>query len=555
MTIKVKIILIVLPLIIVALIITSISSYFLARTGITRLANDLLGFKTEELQKNAVNQWNLLLENNLTEQEEFVQAAKAGILSFAQSLIKRDTEVIFAFDSEANITMKTQTENPITFLDNEIPVLKQLFADQETKLVEPFLGGVERVATGFYFEPFKWYYLVTIEKSTFYQEVNQITNQSFIILGASLIVSFFLLLFFAIYLTKPLATVAQTMRHIISTNDLSERVHVEYKDETGDLAHTFNLMLSALEKAYNQIKAYAFKASLAEKKEKKIRNIFQKYVPADVINQFFANPEAMLIGENRVLAILFSDIRDFTTISEGLSPDELVNTLNKYFAMMVEIIMGRKGIVDKYIGDAIMAFFGAPVKHTDDALQSVYTGLDMIDAIASFNNEQKRIGMPPFNTGIGINYGSVTVGNIGCEKKIDYTVIGDMVNLASRLEGLTKQYKQKLIISEDLRNLVVDDVPCRMIEKVRVKGKTKGVNIYSVVRELSENQKRGWQQHGKAMRIYYDREFKKAKEMFGGVLNFLPDDYIALYFIEKCDKYIKTPPPPDWDGTEIKKEK
>jgi adenylate cyclase len=278
-------------------------------------------------------------------------------------------------------------------------------------------------------------------------------------------------------------------------------------------------------------------------------------VPRDVIDQFFVHPEAMLVGENRVLSILFSDIRDFTTISEGMSPDQLVNSLNKYFGMMVDIIMGRKGVVDKYIGDAIMAFFGAPVKHEDDAIQSVYAGLDMLDALIKFNNYQKKHGLAGFKIGVGINYGIVTVGNIGCEKKMDYTVIGDMVNLASRLEGLTKIYKQKMIVSEDLRNLVVDLVGCRMIDKVRVKGKTKAVNIYSVMRKLNESEKRGWKQHGDAMRTYYELDFRKAKEMFRQVLTFLPNDYVALEFMKRCDKYAISPPPPDWDGTTIMKEK
>jgi adenylate cyclase len=549
MKIKVKIILIVLPLLIIALIITGISSYFLARTGITRIANDLLGFKTEELQKNAIYQWNLLLENDLTEEEEFVNAAQAGIASFAQSLIKRDSEFIFAFDENINITMRTGTEEPVRIRDNEKDTLKQLLEEQESALVEPVIDGIPRVATGFYFEPFQWYYMVTVEKNTFYQEVNQISRWSLIILGISLVSSLLLLLFFATYLTKPLNKVVDTMKHIITTKDLSDRVQVEYNDEIGTLAHNFNIMIGELEEAYNKIKNYAFKAVMAQRKEKRIRRIFQKYVPRDVIDQFFVNPEAMLVGENRVLSILFSDIRDFTTISEGMSPDQLVNSLNRYFGVMVDIIYGRDGIVDKYIGDAIMAFFGAPVKHDNDALQSVHAGLDMLDGLIKFNNHQKKLGIPIFNIGVGINYGIVTVGNIGCEKKMDYTVIGDMVNLASRLEGLTKIYKQKLIISEDLRNLVVDDVNCRMIDKVRVKGKTKAVNIYSVLRKLNDNQKRGWKQHGHAMRIYYDRDFKKAREMFSQVLTYLPDDYIAEEYIERCDKYIVTPPPADWDMT------
>ncbi len=549
MSIKLKIIFIVLPLMITTLLLTGISSYFLARTGITRIANDFLGFKTEELQKNAEYQWNILIENNLSEQEVFVEGAKAGILSFAKSLIKRPTELILAFDDSGNVVMNTNT---IKILDSEKTMLNRLISDKETKLVEPVLGGVARVATGFYFEPFKWYVLITEEKNIFYQEVNGITNQSLIILGGSLLAAFVLLWFFASYLTKPLVRVVATMKDIIKYNDLSERVVVEYKDETGELAHTFNLMIGELEKAYNMIKSYAFKAVVAQKTEKRIRNIFQRYVPNDVIDQIFANPEAMLVGENRILSVLFSDIRSFTTISEGMRPEDVVQALNRYFEIMVNIIMARKGIVDKYIGDAIMAFFGAPVKHEDDALQSVLAALDMLEAIKDFNAAQRKLGIPEFRIGIGINYGIVTVGNIGSEKKMDYTVIGDMVNLASRLEGQTKEYHQDLVISESLRERVVDHVSCRMLDKVAVKGKKRGVNIYTAKRTLTDAEKEGWKQHGIAMRTYYELDFVKAKGLFQGIKEFLPNDYIADLFMERCERYAKDPPGPDWNGTEFK---
>lgn len=548
MSIKIKILSIVLPLIILALIVTGLAAYFLARTGITRIANNFLSFKTEELKKNAEYQWNMLAENNLTEKEEFVSAAKAGILSFAGSLIKSPTELIIAIDENADLVLKTSL---LELQENEKPLLKQLINEKETKLVEPFIGNIQRVGTGFFFQPFSWYFLVTEEKTVFYNEVNQITYWGMIILGICLFISIILLWFFAVYLTKPLTKVVSTMKDIISYNDLSERVLVEYKDETGELAHTFNIMIGELEKAYNQIKSFAFKAVLAQKKEQKVKNIFQKYVPQDVIDQSITRPESMLVGENRVLSILFSDIRDFTTISESMMPDQLVNSLNKYFSMMVDIITARDGVVDKYIGDAIMAFFGAPVKHENDALQSVIAGTEMIAALEGFNEQQKKQGLRPFNTGIGINYGIVTVGNIGCDKKMDYTVIGDMVNLASRLEGLTKQYKQKLIISEDLRDKVVDNVPCRMIDKVTVKGKTKPVNIYSVEKELSDNKKLAWEIHGKAMKTYYNRNFVEAQSLFKKVFNYIPDDFIAKEYIERCNNYINNAPNSDWNGITV----
>jgi len=552
-SIKIKIILIVLPLLISTLLLTWRSSSLLAESGITRLTNEMLNFKVKVLNENITSQWDRLVESNLSEIPEFVELTKNGIQPYAKRLLNpdRESELIIAFNASGEIVMKTGT---VLIKANEQESISNLIKGKETKLIEIFLGGIERVAVGFYFQPFDWYFLVSEEKAVFYKDVTQITNQSMIILGISIIVSIILLWIFINFLTRPLTRVVGTMKDIMAYNDLSERVLVEYKDETGELAHTFNLMITELEKAYNQIKNYAFKAGIAQKKEKRIRHIFQKYVPNDVINQFFANPDSMLVGENRVLSILFSDIRSFTTISEGMMPDELVTSLNKYFSIMVDIIMDRKGIVDKYIGDAIMAFFGAPVKHPDDALQSVYAGIEMTEALDGFNQHQREHGFPEFFTGIGINYGVVTVGNIGSEKKMDYTVIGDMVNLASRLEGLTKQYHQKLIISESVRSKVVDIIPCRMVDKVAVKGKTKGVNIYTVQKSLNDAEKKAWYYHGEAMRTYYNKNFIEAHKLFVEVQKYLPDDYISNIFIERCKEYSINPPQ-NWDGIEVLKSK
>ncbi|HOV64694.1 MAG TPA: adenylate/guanylate cyclase domain-containing protein, partial [Spirochaetia bacterium] len=430
MSIRLKIILIVLPLMIVTLILAGTSSYFVATTGITRVAKEFLGFKADELKKYAESQWNLLVENGFTERPEMVQAAQVGVETFARSMVRSPTELIVGFDRSAQVVMKT---GDVSLNDDEARFISELYAKGSTDFINLSLSGVNRVGKGFSFEPFGWYILVTEEKSTFYSDVDKITQQTGIILAVSSILAVILLLIFVRYITRPLVRVVAAMKDIISSNDLSKRVSVDYNDEIGQLSHTFNIMTAELEKAYNQIKRYAFEAVIAQKKEERIRHIFQKYVPQDLIDKFFENPESMLVGDNRVLSVLFSDIRGFTTISESMMPDDLVNSLNRYFSVMVDVIMKHNGIIDKYIGDAIMAFFGAPVKHDDDALQSVLAGLDMIEVLDDFNANQREIGKPEFNIGIGINYGVVTVGNIGCEKKMDYTVIGDMVNLASRL--------------------------------------------------------------------------------------------------------------------------
>jgi class 3 adenylate cyclase len=350
--------------------------------------------------------------------------------------------------------------------------------------------------------------------------------------------------------------VVNAMNTITSSGDLSARVDVEYRDETGRLASTFNLMIGELEKAYAQIKRYAFDAVLAGKKEQRIRQIFQKYVPKDLIDKFFASPESMLVGENRELAILFSDIRSFTTISEAMQPDDLVNSLNRYFSGQVDIIMNSGGIVDKYIGDAIMAFWGAPVKHDNDALNSVLAALDMVSAVKVFNENQRKIGKPEFNIGLGINYGIVTVGNIGSERKMDYTVIGDMVNLASRMEGLTKTYHSDILVSETLydalqRSALPAELNFRLLDIVAVKGKTKGVKIYTVQKFLDAETLKAWSYHNKGMELYHKRDFSEAAKHFTAALQILPEDYNAEELLGRCKKYALSPPPPDWNGVEV----
>jgi class 3 adenylate cyclase/HAMP domain-containing protein len=552
MSIRVKIVLIVLPLIIATLLLTGASSFFSATNAITGIAKEFLGFKAAEFQKYAESQWLLLVENNMTERPSMVAATQAAIESYADSIVRSATEVIFALDGQLEVAMQTAE---LTVEEGEPEALRQIVESRTTDLITPRISGVERVAKGFYFEPFDWYIVVSEQRDTFYSQINQITQRTGIILVLAIILGVIMVLVFASYLTNPLTRVAQAMEKIISTNDLSNRVLVEYNDETGKLAHTFNIMVGALETAYKQIKRYAFDAALAQKKEHKIRTIFQKFVPADVIDEFFANPEKMLVGENRVISILFSDIRKFTTISEQMMPDDLVNSLNRYFTIMVDIIDARGGTVDKYIGDAIMAFFGAPARHKDDALRSVIAGIEMNEALEDFNAQQRKLGKPEFRIGVGINYGVVTVGNIGTDKKMDYTIIGDMVNLASRMEGLTKKYHQPLLISESLHQKVKDEVVCRLIDTVAVKGKTKGVKIYTAKKRLSEEENKVWTLHNTAMESYYRRDFDEAIGYFQNVQKIFPDDYASQLMIDRCRQFKVSPPPENWDGVEIMTEK
>ena len=555
MKIRSKIILVVLPVIVVTLFLAGAASYFAAMNGVTRVARQLLHFKARELEKYAENQWELLTENGFSSRPDMIEAAKTAVENYARSIILSDSELIFAIDENGNIAMSTSS---FAFEKNEPENLIVILREENESLLSAMIGGRERIFRVVYFTPFQWYMLLTEDAAHFYRDANLIRIQTTLVLIASLALSSLLLILFAQRLTMPLSRVVNTMNGIISGAGLDARVEVEFRDETGRLASAFNHMLGELEKAYAQIKRYAFDAVLAGKKEQRIRQIFQKYVPKDVIDKCFTSQGSMLkIGEDRNLAILFSDIRGFTTISEKFknNPEDLVESLNRYFSGQVDIIMNRSGIVDKYIGDAIMAFWGAPVYHDDDCLQSVLSGLDMIDALTTFNNRQKSISRPEFQIGIGINYGLVTVGNIGSERKMDYTVIGDEVNLASRMEGLTKAYKSELLITDSvyrqIKKAADSTISCRLLDKVAVKGKNEGVRIYTVKRNLSDEDKKAWAYHNKGMELYFSRDFNNAGRYFKEVLNQAGGDYNAAKLLERCKAYTVTPPPSDWDGVEV----
>lgn len=552
-SIKWKIVLVVLPIILVSIALAGLSSQIAASKAVTRVATEFLDFKASELEKYAESQWNLLVENGVADRPDMVAAAQAGVESFARSLIRSDTELIIAVRGDGSIASRTSAVEPA---DGDAEALASMFAAGERGFRTLSLGGVERVASGFPFGPFGWYALVLEERSSFFGDVESITKTVIAILEASLVAATALVLFFVSHMLAPLSSMVATMRRIIDSGDMSERVEVRFPDEVGTMSHTFNIMLAELAKAYDQIKKYAFETVKAQKKEEKIRHIFQKFVPQELIDRFFQNPESMLVGENRDLAILFSDIRSFTTISESMAPDDLVNSLNRYFSMMVDIIMNRGGVIDKYIGDAIMAFFGAPVRHDDDAVQSVNAALEMVEELERFNAQQRGIGKPPFKIGVGINFGTVTVGNIGCDKKMDYTVIGDGVNLASRLEGLTKPYHQPLIFSEYLYERVKGSFPCRLIDTVAVKGKTESVKIYTARRALGPMEKEAWAIHEDAMAHYYARRFEKARDLFRNVTAAIGrDDFASRSMAERCARYMDAPPPDDWDGVEVLHEK
>jgi class 3 adenylate cyclase/HAMP domain-containing protein len=552
MRIRSKIIFVVLPILVATVILVGVSSYFSAAAGINRIARDFLGFKVLELQKYADSQYQLLVDNNFTGKPEMVQATKGSIEVFARSLLQSPSELILTISPTGELASAT---GEISLRPGEGAALAERLKASPDDLLSPVLGGTPRVAKGFYFKPYDWYYVVSETQTAFFSDIQAIAVQTAVILAAALTLAGLLLFFFAGTLTRPLRDIVAAMKDIISSGDLGKQVDVEYADETGELAHTFNIMLGQLDASEKSIKKQALEAVLAKRNEQRLRTIFQKYVPQKVIDQFVGSPEKMLVGEKRDLSILFSDIRSFTSISEGMDPYELVQNLNRYFTQQVDIVMARNGTVDKYIGDAIMAFWGAPEKRDDDALQSVLAGIEMNEAVREFNKAQTAAGRPEFRIGIGINYGEATVGNMGSEKKLNYTVIGDNVNLASRMEGLTKEFHQTLLISENLRDLVAASLPTRLLATVAVKGKSQGVRIYTVERSLGAGQAEGWRLHNQAMDLFYARRFRESIDVFDHAEKYLPGDFCLDMTRHKAKEFIHAPPGEDWDGVLVMEHK
>ena len=283
MKINTKTILIVLPLLITSLIITASISYLSARNGITEIATEYLNYKLDELEKYAQSQWDLLVASGLSDDEQYIEIAKSAVESFAKSIIRKETELIFAIDEEINIDISTGEFN---LLEAEKEELKELWQLRQDGWHQITINSLVRVCQAAYFKPFEWYIFVTEKQESFYQSVNKILLQTGIILVAAILISIFLLVFFTNIITKPIKNLSLAMEEIISTTDLSKRVVVQYADEIGRLGHTFNIMTDQLDKAYEQIKQYALKAVIAKSSETYIRNIFQKYVPKNIITKF-----------------------------------------------------------------------------------------------------------------------------------------------------------------------------------------------------------------------------------------------------------------------------
>jgi len=331
--------------------------------------------------------------------------------------------------------------------------------------------------------------------------------------------------------TRPVLDLAEGVRSI-GAGDYSRRVKICREDEIGQLAGSFNQMAE----------------DLAEKE--RVRNLLGKVVSPAIADELLSK-KIELGGEERVVTILFSDVRNFTTLCEGRSPQEILSLLNLYLTEVSALIDEHGGVVDKYIGDAVMALFGAPLDHGDNASRAVATALAMEQCLEGLNESFRQQDLPALGVGIGINTDLVVVGNMGSENRLNYTVIGDGVNLASRLEGLTKKYGISVIASETTVERSPDFL-FRKLDRVRVKGKEDAVSIYEPLGrrdELSAETLESVARFQEAQDLLLGRRWQEALDAFRELGRNEPDSGLYRVMEERALEYLRHPPDEDWDGT------
>ncbi len=287
-------------------------------------------------------------------------------------------------------------------------------------------------------------------------------------------------------------------------------------------------------------------------REQRLRGTLERYMSQDVAERLLEEGESALGGRTLTATVLFSDIRDFTTLSERLGPQDTVRLLNDCFTLLVDVVLAHHGTLDKYLGDGLMAVFGAPFSSGDDAGDALRAAVDMLRALREFNQRRAQAGQPRVQMGLGLHTGQVVSGSIGSPRRMDYTVVGDGVNLASRLEGANREYGTQLLISEftltDLRRSCL----LREVDRLRVRGRQAPVAVFEVLdhfpEELQATLRYVVSLYNEGLERYRLRDWGAALKMFDEALHVRPDDGPAQLYRQRCAHFLKAPPPPDWDG-------
>jgi adenylate cyclase len=285
--------------------------------------------------------------------------------------------------------------------------------------------------------------------------------------------------------------------------------------------------------------------------KRQLANLFGHYIPPELVDEMSKSPEEYsLDGENREMTVLFSDVRGFTTISEGMDPKQLTQLMNALLTPMTRVIHKNRGTIDKYMGDAIMSFWGAPLADSEHARHALYAAMEMMDELKIMQEEFRQRGWPEVNIGIGLNTGNMNVGNMGSEFRMAYTVLGDAVNLGSRLEGLTKNYGVNIIVSESTKSEIPEFL-FRELDLVRVKGKNEPVAIFEPIGHKNDLDKEVTTEliaYKQALLKFRAQSLDKAELDFFNLNRLYPNRFLYQVYLDRIAFYRREPPGDDWDG-------
>lgn len=317
--------------------------------------------------------------------------------------------------------------------------------------------------------------------------------------------------------------------------------------------HSINLSINSIADTSDPSHVYGALVVMDDiSDEKRLKSTMYRYMTQDVAEALLASGETGLGGQRKEVSVLFSDIRSYTTLTEGMEAEEVVAMLNEYFESMVDAVFQYKGTLDKYIGDAIMAVFGSPLPLKNHEWMAVQTAVEMRHRLIEFNTRRAQEGKRTIQIGIGIHSDEVVSGNIGSSKRMELTSIGDGVNLGSRLEGTTKQYGCDIVISEKTYEPCKDRVYVRELDYITVKGRNEPVTIYELVgltsEPLDDQRRQAIDHYERGRHFYRSRQFAQALREFGQVLEVNKDDKAAKLHLDRCQHFLKEAPPEDWDG-------
>ena len=282
------------------------------------------------------------------------------------------------------------------------------------------------------------------------------------------------------------------------------------------------------------------------RQEKRMKSTLLRYMGRDIVEKVLNDPDRVTLGGVRSMAtVLFSDIRGFTAIAEKMTAEKTVDLLNECFSLLVDILFKHNGVLDKYIGDAIMAVFGVPYPQPDDAIRAVRTALEMHTALGQFNAHRQQCGLERIDICFGLATGEVVSGNIGSEKRMEFTVIGDDVNISQYLEKLNRKYGTSILVSESTKMAVGDHFVTRPVDRILFKGKKNAVNVYEIIGEKGCNVHPALTTFCEGLTLYHQQDFHSAGRLFALVA---ADDPLSNRYLNRCRYFLENPPPPDWSG-------